>query len=159
MAEDTVRRTGQRILVPLDGSPLAELALQEALALSKLPDTEVTLLQVVPPIEDVVMVGLQEITLDEQWELQKTQAIQYLRGISDRPEWHDVSVSVAVEMGRPAEMILEFAEKHRVDRIVMSTHGRTGLGRWVFGSVAEKVLRAANRTVVLVRPPGGAQGT
>jgi hypothetical protein len=61
----------QRILVPLDGSPLAELALTEAVALSKLPNTEVILLQVVPPIEEVIMIGLQQIALDQQWRTSK----------------------------------------------------------------------------------------
>ena len=156
MAERPRTPSAQRILVPLDGSPLAELALAEALALSKLPNTEVTLLQVVPPIEEVITPGLQGITLDEQWDLQKQQALRYLHSICGRPEWHGVQIHVAVEMGRPAETILAFAEKHGADRIVMSTHGRTGLGRWVFGSVADKVLRAAKTTVVLVRPPSGA---
>jgi nucleotide-binding universal stress UspA family protein len=150
--EDAVIPSVQRILVPLDGSAVAELALAEAIALSKLPDTEVTLLQVVPPIEEVITVGLQAITLDQQWDLQKDQALRYLRTISARPEWHGVQVNVAVEMGRPAETILAYAEKHGIGRIVMSTHGRTGLGRWVFGSIADKVLRAATTTVVLVRP-------
>jgi nucleotide-binding universal stress UspA family protein len=54
-------------------------------------------------------------------------------------------------MGGAAEAILVFARKRNVDRIVMSTHGRTGINRWVYGSVADKVLRAADRTVVLVR--------
>ena len=156
MAEHPGTPAAQRILVPLDGSPLAELALAEALALSKLPNTEVTLLQAVPPIEEVITVGLQQITLDQQWDLQEQQALGYLRSICGRSEWHGVQINVAVEMGRPAETILAFAEKHGFDRIVMSTHGRTGLGRWVFGSVADKVLRAANTTVVLVRPPTGA---
>jgi nucleotide-binding universal stress UspA family protein len=151
--------TRQRILVPLDGSPLAEIALGEALALSRLPQTEVTLLEVVPPIEDIIVIGRQEITLDQQWETQKNHILQYLRGITTRPEWQGVKVSVAAEMGTPAETILAFAEKHGVDRIVMSTHCRTGLGRWVFGSVADKVLRAANTTVVLVRPRDGAHET
>jgi nucleotide-binding universal stress UspA family protein len=148
----------QHILVPLDGSPLAELALTEALALSKLPNAEVTFLQVVPPIDDIITVGLQQITLDQQWEIHKEQALRYLRTMAARPEWHDVQVNVVVEMGNPAETILRFAEKRSVNRIVMSTHGRTGLGRWVFGSVADKVLRAANTTVVLVRPRSGASG-
>ena len=147
------KATLQRILVPLDGSPLAELALTEALVLSTLPNIEVTLLQVIPPIEEVITVGLQQIALDQQWELQKEQALRYLRGVSARPEWHGVQVNVAVDMGKPAETILAFAEKHGIGRIVMSTHGRTGLGRWVFGSVADKVLRATQTTVVLVRPP------
>jgi len=150
--------SGQRILVPLDGSPLAELALVEALALAKLPNTEVMLLQVIPPIEEVISIGLQEISLDQQWDLQREQALGYLRTIAARPEWHGVHVNVAVEMGKPAETILAFAERHGVNRIVMSTHGRTGLGRWVFGSVADKILRAADTTVVLVRPRTGASG-
>lgn len=128
----------------------------EAVALSKLPNTEVTLLQVVPPIEEVITIGLQETSLDQQWDVQKQQALRYLRAIAARPEWHGLQVNVVVEIGRPAETILAFVEKHSIGRIVMSTHGRTGLGRWVPGSVADKVLRAASTTVVLVRPPRGA---
>ena len=146
----------QCILVPLDGSPLAELALREAAGLSKLPNTEVTLLEVIPPIEDVIAMGPHEIAIDEQWELQRADALRYLRCIANRPEWQGVPVKTVVEMGPPAETILAFAEKNGIGRIVMSTHGRTGLGRWVFGSVADKVLRAASTTVVLVRPPATA---
>jgi nucleotide-binding universal stress UspA family protein len=108
--------------------------------------------------DDVITVGLQQITLDQQWEIQKEQARRYLHAMASRPEWQGVQVNVVVEMGNPAETILRFAEKRSVNRIVMSTHGRTGLGRWVFGSVADKVLRAANTTVVLVRPRSGASG-
>jgi nucleotide-binding universal stress UspA family protein len=146
----------QSILVPLDGSPLAELALVEAAALSKLPNTDVTLLEVIPPIEDVIALGPQEIAVDEQWELQRAQALRYLQCMANRPEWQGVPVKTVVEMGPPAETILAFAENHGIVRIVMSTHGRPGLGRWVFGSVADKVLRAANTTVVLVRPAANA---
>ena len=143
-------RPQQRVLVPLDGSALAELALREALTLAKLPDSEVTLLQVVEPIEEVITDG-EEFAIDQQWERRKSSALQYLNGIRSRPEWRSVHTQVAVEMGRPAETILDFAQKHDIDRIVMASHGRTGLGRWVYGSVADKVLRAADRTVVLVR--------
>ena len=83
---DADKTLPQRILVPLDGSPLAELALTEAFALSQLPNTKVTLLQVITPIEDVIMVGLQPIAVDQQWELQKEQALHYLRSLSARPE-------------------------------------------------------------------------
>jgi nucleotide-binding universal stress UspA family protein len=142
----------QRILVPLDGSPLAELALAEAVTLSRISNAEVTLLHVIPPIEDVIAIGAHEIAVDEQWELQRVERLRYLGCIANRPEWQGAPVKTVVEMGRPAETILAFAEKNGIGRIVMSTHGRTGLGRWVFGSVADKVLRAANTTVVLVRP-------
>jgi nucleotide-binding universal stress UspA family protein len=142
--------TPQRILVTLDGSELAELALREALVLAKLPDSEVTLLQVIPPIEEVITDG-EEFAVDQQWERRKISALRYLNGICVRPEWRGVHTHAVVEMGKPAETILDFAQRHKIDRIVMSSHGRTGLGRWVYGSVADKVLRAADRTVVLVR--------
>lgn len=140
----------QRILVPLDGSPLAELALNEALALSQLPDSKVFLLQVIPPIEDVIA-GQVVITVDEQWEVRRATAHDYLRAITERPQWRTLSTEIAVEMGDPAQVILDFAHKNQIDRIVMCTHGRTGLSRWVYGSVASKVLEAADRTVVLIR--------
>lgn len=150
----------QRILVPLDGSPLAELALPEALALAKLPESRVTLLHVIPPIEDVISDG-EVITIDQQWENRRIHATHYLESICARPDWKNVKVAVAVEMGIPPEVILDFARKHKIDRIVMTTHGRTGINRWVYGSVADKVLRAADRTVVLVRAgsPIGPQST
>jgi nucleotide-binding universal stress UspA family protein len=151
-------RPQQRILVPLDGSKLAELALPEALALANLPESEVTLFQVVPPIEEVITDG-EVFAIDQQWEGRKISALRYLNGICTRPDWKGVRTQVAVEMGRPAETILDFAQKHHIDRIVMASHGRTGLGRWVYGSVADKVLRAADRTVVLVRVGGALEGS
>jgi nucleotide-binding universal stress UspA family protein len=151
---------GQSILVPLDGSPLAELALYEALTLAKLPDSQVILLQVISPIENVITNG-EVFTVDQQWENQRIHAVNYLQSICARPDWKNVKTQVAVEMGNPAEVILDFARKHKVDWIVMSTHGRTGINRWVYGSVATKVLEAADRTVVLVRShvAGASQAT
>ncbi len=140
----------QRILVPLDGSPLAELALSEALTLAQLPDSKVVLLRVIPSIEDVISDG-ETFTIDQQWENRAGRARDYLRGICERPQWQKVKHEVAVELGEPANVILDFAQRNAIDRIILCTHGRTGVGRWVYGSVARKVLEAADRTVVLVR--------
>jgi nucleotide-binding universal stress UspA family protein len=140
----------QRILVPLDGSPLAEIALSEALTLAQLPDSKVVLLQVIPSIEDVISDG-ETFTLDQQWENRAGRAREYLRGIGERPQWQKVKHEVAVQLGEPANVILNFAQSHAIDRIILCTHGRTGVSRWVHGSVARKVLEAADRTVVLVR--------
>jgi nucleotide-binding universal stress UspA family protein len=63
-------------------------------------------------------------------------------------------VRVEVAFGRPAKAIVEYAERETVDLIVLSTHGRTGFGRWVFGGVADRVLRATTIPVLLIRPPG-----
>jgi nucleotide-binding universal stress UspA family protein len=68
-------------------------------------------------------------------------------------EGHVVARSQVV-FGRAAEAIVEFAEKEGVDLIALSTHGRSGVSRWFFGSVAEKVLRATHLPLFLVRPPG-----
>ena len=56
-----------------------------------------------------------------------------------------------VQVGSPAHVILDLAKERNIDRIIICTHGRTGLSRWVYGSVARKVLEAADRTVVVVR--------
>lgn len=140
----------QTILVPLDGSPLAELALDEAQELARLPGSNVIFLQVIAPAENVISDG-EEFAVDQQWERQRIDALRYLEGIRSRPEWKSVRTQMAVEMGNPAEVILDLARKLDVRWIVMSTHGRTGVNRWVYGSVATKVLEAADRTVVLVR--------
>jgi nucleotide-binding universal stress UspA family protein len=140
----------QRILVPLDGSSLAEIALNEALALAELPGSTVVLLHVVPPIEDVISDG-ETITIDQQFDFKEARAREYLRAVSQRPEWRKVKSEIVVETGKPAQLILDFARKNNIDRIVMATHGRTGVSRWIYGSVAAKVLEAADRTVVLVR--------
>ena len=140
-----------KLLIPLDGSELAESALKEANTLGKALHAEVIMLQAIPLAADVIRLGKTVISIDEQWHARKEQALIYLNGVRNRPEWREVATRVAVEIGSPAETILDFCRDHKIDRIVMATHGRTGMGRWIFGSVAEKVLRAADRTVVLVR--------
>jgi nucleotide-binding universal stress UspA family protein len=65
-----------------------------------------------------------------------------------------ISVRIAVAFGRPAQEIVDFAEREDIDLIVMSTHGRSGMSRWILGSVADKVLRGTHLPVLLVRPPG-----
>jgi nucleotide-binding universal stress UspA family protein len=140
------------ILVPLDGSERAESALNEALALGKALSAEVILLQAIPVADDVVRQGATIISIDEQWQTRKERALQYLNDVRNRLDWRSLPVRVAVEMGNLAETILDYCRDHGIDRIVMATHGRTGMRRWVLGSIAEKVLRAADRTVVLVRP-------
>ena len=141
----------KRILVPLDGSPLAEFALNEVGEIAELTDSQVILLHVVPTIEDVIHGGGEVFTIDQQWERRRASALDYLKSITRRPEWQGVKSEIAVEMGNPAEVIVDFAQRQNIDRIVITTHGRSGISRWSFGSVAHKVLEAADRTIVLVR--------
>jgi nucleotide-binding universal stress UspA family protein len=141
----------REILVPLDGSPLAEQAIAEAAELAHALHAGVVLLRVVSPVDDVIQSGTMRIAVDEIWTAEREEALKYLNDVAQRSVWQGATVAVVVELGGPAETILDIASRRDVSRIVMATHGRTGMTRWVFGSVAEKVLRAADRTVVLVR--------
>jgi nucleotide-binding universal stress UspA family protein len=141
-----------KILVPLDGSELAENALDAALALPKTFDSEVTLLQAVPIPDVVIRQGNMELSIDDQRENRKDGAMKYLNSVRNRPEWSGTRTQVAVEAGNPAEAVLNYCQEHSIDKIVMTTHGRTGMSRLVFGSVAYKVFHGADTTVVPIRP-------
>lgn len=151
----------QHILLPLDGSPLAELALADAFAVAELSRAEITLLQVIPPIEHVIASEAEHpIFVDQQWEAKKALAREYLLSVCERAGCPDITVHTAVEMGPAAETIIDYAHHHPIDLIVMATHGRSGLQRWVYGSVADKVLRGATQPILLVRayPENPAKG-
>jgi nucleotide-binding universal stress UspA family protein len=137
-----------RILVPLDRSALAEDALGEALVLGKALKAEITLLHVIP----ILGQGTTRISIDEQWQARRDRALEYLNAVRNRPEWSGVATHVAVESGNPSETILDYCERHDIDRIVISTHGRNRLKLGALGSVAYKVVHAADRTIVLIRP-------
>jgi nucleotide-binding universal stress UspA family protein len=142
----------RHILIPLDGSNLAELALADAFGIAEMSHADITLLQVISPIETVVGVETgHPIYIDQQWETKKGIAFEYLNTVCERMGCPDVQVHIAVEMGPPAETIIDYSRHHPIDLIVMATHGRSGLERWVYGSVADKVLRGADLPVLLVR--------
>ena len=78
-------------------------------------------------------------------------ARQYLQMTAERLRETGIRVDYAIEVGDAATAIVEYAREQSVDLIVMSTHGRSGLGRWVYGSVADRVLRSSAQPVLLVR--------
>lgn len=143
------------LLVPLDGSGLAELALPFAAIWARAFDAEVVLLRV-PTLPAYVSLGpdasmLVPSLLGEVYE----EADAYLSNVMRELRARGLTVhKAAVEPGAVADTIVDFARDAGVDCIVMSTHGRSGLGRWVYGSVADRVLRGAGVPVLLVRAPG-----
>jgi nucleotide-binding universal stress UspA family protein len=158
----------RHILVPLDGSQLAERALEEAERLIN-PDDTLTLLTVVPvpeiPIYDFYPMPMSVV---QDYEAGMSDALPYAQEYLERiaaqlRETLNVTVNVVVELGEPPTVIAATAEKYHVDMIVMSTHGRSGLNRWLFGSVTFKVLSNACCPVVVipnrgkVREPSAAQ--
>lgn len=142
----------QHILVPLDGSELAELALRDAIDLAELSHAKITLLQVISPIDHIIMTEAEyPIYVDQQWEAKRAFALQYLQDVAHRMNYPHNTIHLAVEMGPAADTILDYVSEYPIDIIVMATHGRTGLRRWLYGSVAEKVLHSAEIPVLMVR--------
>jgi nucleotide-binding universal stress UspA family protein len=144
-------RAYKHILVPLDGSQMAEVALPHALELARLCNAEVTLLVVIPPILEIIETDAEPIYVDEQVRAREASALRYLNSIRERLAAQAVRVRTAVEIGGVAGEILDFAATQSTDIIVMATHGRSGLKRWLLGSVAEKIVHASRHPVLLVR--------
>jgi len=134
----------ERILIPLDGSALAESVLIQVRRLLLRGDGELLLLQVVtlPPST--------EADAGEPLDLLWARATEYLGNVAARLSAEGLRVRSRVVEGFPAHQILEVAKKEKATLIAMSTHGRTGLSRWVFGSVTEKVLRASPIPVLAI---------
>lgn len=142
------------LLVPLDGSELAENILAPAVALGG-PEARYTLIQVIPaPVpNDPVSISF-VLTVDQTTiEAERTRALTYLDGIADGmvEQVRRVDTVVLLEP-EPVRSILDFAAQHEVDLIALATHGRGGLRRLALGSVADKLLRAAEVPVLVFRP-------
>ncbi|MCS6843243.1 MAG: universal stress protein [Caldilineales bacterium] len=151
----------KRILVPLDGSTFAERALPHALEIARATNGELHLLTVVPLLDNQSMAVVdlypmyvyRSFTVDQSQEMERLQADlrAYLEELCRRAASGGVRAEPVVRSGQPAEEIISYAHEAGCDLIVMSTHGRSGIGRWVYGSVADKVLRGADVPVLLVR--------
>ena len=141
-----------RILVPLDGSALAERALPHAGGIGRATGAEVILLQVVrAPLGDAPEAGQTEE--DRAIREAAVEALSYLGKIAGKlDEEGGVKVRTEVLEGPAAEGILGFAHREDVDLIIMSTHGRTGISKLLMGSVAEKVMLTTKRPVMLIKP-------
>ena len=141
-----------QILVPLDGSSLAEQALSCAVMLGRGLPAELVLLRAVFIPFDVqgalVQAGRRVDALAEHLE---AEAHGYLRGIAGSLAEAGSRVRCIVLHGPAAEAIVDYAEEMGIQQIVMATHGYAGLKRWTHGSVAERVLQAASVPVLLVR--------
>lgn len=146
------------ILVPLDGSELAERALEPAMVLAKGVGSDVILLRVVPtpePVpESLVSPGGpsagQRQTVEQK---EREEAESYLQRIYNSLPTAHLFFDVAIATGYVADAIVDYAVAHHVDLIVMSSHGRSGVSRWLYGSVAEKVLRGAECATMIIRAP------
>jgi nucleotide-binding universal stress UspA family protein len=153
-----------KILVPLDGSKLAEVVLPYVRELAQRFDSEVTLIQVVTSFSKLVAetmpagleptgaaaaVGLEAAS--EALKAERQGARSYLAKVTRRLKGRQIKVRAEIVEGAAGDSIVEYAHHHGMDLIAMSTHGRSGLLRLVFGSVADHVLRQAGTPVLLIR--------
>lgn len=145
----------KKILLPLDGSDLGEAALPYVEELAITSKAEVTLFQVVTIHHDIALADSYSSHLGHLTEEYRTQAVararDYLSQIEERLTKAGIAVRSEVEVGFPADRVVAYAKENDIDLIAMSTHGRSGIGRWLLGSVADKVMHAANRPVLLIR--------
>ncbi|MFC1956115.1 universal stress protein [Chloroflexota bacterium] len=143
----------EKIVVPLDGSKVGESALPyvQGLVSKLLPNlkVEVILLQVLKMAPPVATYGASDISLnnytEKQMEENKKNAEDYLNKIGETLRSKGAEITARVVIGNTAEEIVKVAEEMNANLIAMSTHGRSGLSRWAFGSVTDKVLKLEGR--------------
>ena len=138
------------VLVPLDGSPLADDALAAALDLF---DCRVTVLNVVTPIDATMSEGGILEAGEDRHESARDRADRVVERARTRATAVDRTVGTAVETGDPAETILAYVDEHDIDHVVMGGHGgeRSDIARRLLGTVATKVVGEAPVTVTVVR--------
>ena len=138
----------RKILVPLDGSEVAESILPKVSELAKLSGAEVALLTVVMaysfPGIDPTEVEVKVVRAAED----------YLEREAKLLEEQGVKVSTHVRYGHDVEEILAHAEGEDIDLVAMASHGRSGLGRWIMGSVSQRVSAHCSKPVLILRVPG-----
>jgi nucleotide-binding universal stress UspA family protein len=150
-----------KIMVPLDGSDLAECVMPHVAAIiSAFKSKEVDLVRVVNPVQLPASVPAQGgfgFTEKDRHRLEtnrKKAAQAYLEKIADSLNSSGTFNKFTVLEGSPANMLADYAKENSVDLIVIASHGRSGISRWVMGSVAERIVRTSCIPVMMVRAPG-----
>ena len=152
-----------QVLVPLDGSEVSERALPHAQSLANAFGARVHLLQVIslsheyeasrggggdsPTVVEYSLDTARQITAARQ-----TRAEKYLQAIAARLEENGIQVETSVRQGSASENIANFVAENGIDLIVMSTHGRGGLQRFLVGSVTDRVIRSSHVPVLAIPP-------
>lgn len=144
----------QQIVVGLDGSALGEAAFAEAQELARQMKLKLHLVQIAPTLANIAAgvdpyLGYYD---PKALDVIQESAERYLATKSEGAKRQGLEVSATVLSGAVAEQLIEYAERLPGSMLAVSTHGRSGLGRWALGSVADRVIRGTNRPVLLARP-------
>jgi nucleotide-binding universal stress UspA family protein len=140
-----------RVLVCLDGSEQAEAILPVVEQMAGPLDAEFVLLRVVEPISPLDALASAGVVASDSLALSQADARRYLLDVERRLVKKGLRVRTRVALGPPADEILAAAEAAGADLVAMATHARSGVGRLLFGSVAEAVLRASPVPVLMIR--------
>jgi len=154
-----------RILVPLDGSELAECVLPHVeTILNGCGVSEIVLLRVVEPASlpaGVWTDGMEVFTEDNAKTVRENldakdekEAAGYLSGIAGRFKPKGIKIQEVVLKGKPADELIDYVKESDADLLVIASHGRSGISRWIYGSVAERLLRSVCIPLLMVRAPG-----
>jgi len=138
------------MLVPLDGSELAEVVFTYAKELAGRLDLDIILLHVTRQAAENTM-PMRKAYIERAVEAIQRQSREIQKKTATKKRGKPIEVRGEVVIGYPADEILRFADENKVDLILMATHGRSGIKRWTMGSVADKILRATKIPVWLVR--------
>ncbi|MEW6672181.1 MAG: universal stress protein [Thermodesulfobacteriota bacterium] len=154
----------QKIMVPLDGSELAECVLPHVETF--ISGCQVSSLVFVRVIESTPVTyrgtyvtskeDLEKIEINTKKieEHRKSNAVEYLERVVSQLKREGVKCQTEVLSGKVAESLVDYVEANGVDLIIIATHGRSGVSRWVRGSIADRILRASRVPVLMVRAPG-----
>ena len=147
-----------KVLVPLDGSQFSQCSLDHVRAIARGCNVpEVVLLRVVEPLSSPDIAGLAQAEGNSIAQVEsenEAEAKDYISSMAKRLSEEGLSVKSEVVSGKADEVIVDYARKNRIDLIIMSSHGRSGISRWVMGSVADRVMRYSIVPVLLVPTPG-----
>jgi len=153
----------KKIMVPLDGSELAECILPHVevfiassqvntIVLVRVVDSGPTgFRSVAPGIEDLGTIIANLKRYDEE---RKSSAESYLTEVAGRLKAEGVKLQTAVLRGKVADSLIDYSETNDIDLIIIATHGRSGVSRWVRGSIADRILQTSKVPVLMVRAPG-----
>ena len=148
----------KKIMVPLDGSELAECVIPHVeIFIKGFPASNIVFVRVLEPITVSVhgeTYSRKEINLEEQETERKSNAQDYLTTVIQGIKADGATLDSEVIIGRVPDSLADFAQKNSIDLVLIATHGRSGVSRWVRGSVADKVLRSSHVPVLMVRAPG-----
>jgi nucleotide-binding universal stress UspA family protein len=149
----------RKIMVPVDGSELAECVLPHVKTIAEASGVEsVVFVRVTEPLSITPVRGETGWLTEEQMksvdDKSKAVAGNYLDNLASGLDYGNVTIQKEVLVGRAPDQLVEYAKKNDVDLIIVATHGRSGVSRWVLGSVADRLLHAAHVPVLMVRAPG-----